>query len=126
VRREWIDTTLYVHDLRTSLITYPDNGRLPPLVDGVRRVLGGDDVLALLTDAGSIPTSDFADFAAAFGGGRKDSYMDFNASERCLGTESPPFLPHFGENYVQIIQAVDYVALRPETARAPATNVRRP
>jgi len=117
VGREWIDTTLYVEDLRTSLITYPDDGRLPALVEGVRRVPGADDILALLADAGSVPPSEFADFAAAFGGGRKDSYLDFNASERCLGTESPPLVPHFGENYVQVIQASDSVALVSDSDR---------
>src|SRR5262245_51822558 len=29
---DWIDHTLYVDDLRTSLITYPENGRLPAVV----------------------------------------------------------------------------------------------
>jgi len=109
---DWIDSKLYVEDLRTSLITYPDDGRLPALVEGVRRVPGPEDVLALLADAkGGVPPG-LLDIVAAFGGGgRKDSHADFNASERCLDLTSPPFMPQIGDNYLQIIQARDVVAL---------------
>src|SRR6185295_7763445 len=34
---EDLDHVVYVDDLRTSLITYPANGKLPPLVEGVAR-----------------------------------------------------------------------------------------
>src|SRR5215472_8931601 len=45
---DWIDNTLYVDDRRTSLITYPENGRLPALVDGVQRTPGIEDIFAIL------------------------------------------------------------------------------
>jgi hypothetical protein len=118
VGRDWIDTGLYVEDLRTSLITYPEDGRLPALVEGVRRVPGPEDILALLAGDGSVPLSAFTDFATTFGGGRKESHTDFNASERCLGAESPPFMPQFGgENHMHIIQAQDFVALVSDSSR---------
>jgi hypothetical protein len=109
---DWIDRKLYVEDQRTSLITYPDNGRLPALVEGVRRVPGPEDLLALLADArGGLPPG-LLDLVAAFGGGgTKDSHSDFNAFERCLDSPSLPLLPQIGENYVQVIQALDSVAL---------------
>jgi hypothetical protein len=109
---DWIDRKLYVKDLRTSLITYPDDGRLPALVEGVRRAPGQEDLLALLADAkGGLPPG-LLDLVAAFGGGgRKDGHTDFNAFERCLDSPSLPLLPQIGENYVQIIQARDSVAL---------------
>src|SRR5262249_44506609 len=36
----WLDYAAQIEDLRTSLVTYPENGRLPKLVDGVQRVGG--------------------------------------------------------------------------------------
>src|SRR5262249_44200268 len=51
-------------------------------------------------------------FAAAFGGGKKDSHTDFSKGERCLGSLSVPIVPQFGDdNYMQIIQGSDQVAL---------------
>jgi hypothetical protein len=115
---DWIDSRLFVEDLRTSLITYPDNGRLPALIEGVRRVPGPEDLLALLADAkGGVPPG-LLDIVAAFGGGgRKNSHADFNASERCLDLTSPPFMPQIGDNYLQIIQARDVVALVSDIGR---------
>lgn len=45
---EWIDNAPLIEDLRTSLISYPANGRLPGLVKGVRRVPTFDDIIAAL------------------------------------------------------------------------------
>ena len=45
---DWTDGAPLVDDLRTSLITYPENGRLPALVTGVRRVPGPQDLIAAL------------------------------------------------------------------------------
>jgi hypothetical protein len=107
---DWIDTKLYVDDFRTSLITYPDNGRLPALVEGVRRVPGPEDILAALADAkGGLPP-ELLSILAAFAGGPKNSHTDFNASERCLDVSSPPLVPQIGENYMQIVQARDHLA----------------
>src|SRR5260221_691312 len=60
----WLDYAAQVEDLRTSLITYPENGRLPPLVQGVKRIGG---VAAVMADIkGTLPVRFFA------GGIRKD------------------------------------------------------
>lgn len=109
---DWIDTKLYVEDLRTSLITYPENGRLPLVVDGVIRRPGIEEILAALDNAGNGPPLALGNLLAAFTGGKRDSHTDFNDGERCLGSVGVPILPQFGDdNYVQIIQASDSIAL---------------
>jgi hypothetical protein len=107
----WLDYTAHVENLRTSLITYPENGRLPKLVDGVQRAPGVEDIIALLSD----PKATFPPgLLAALGGGRKDGPEDLGASERCLGGAGPPFTAGFDNNYMQIIQARDHVVLLTE------------
>src|SRR5207249_5878470 len=64
----WLDYTGRVENLRTSLITYPENGRLPPLVEGVRRLPGPQEVIAALTDGEPPPPA----FLATFGRGKRD------------------------------------------------------
>ncbi|HUK33238.1 MAG TPA: hypothetical protein VLV86_04970 [Vicinamibacterales bacterium] len=109
---DWIDNKLYVEDFRTSLITYPENGRLPALIDGVRRMPSIEDILAALSDAGSSgPSPALASLLASLAGGTKDSHTDFNRSERCLDVMSVPVLPGFGDNYLEIIQSSDHVAI---------------
>jgi WD40 repeat protein len=115
---DWIDDTLYVNDLRTSLITYPENGRLPATIDGVRRTPRFDDLIAALGGANTgAPPAALQSFAAMFAGGRKDSYADFNQFERCLLAADVPFVPQLTEGYVQIIQAPDSVVLLTEFDR---------
>jgi hypothetical protein len=107
----WLDYEAQIENLRTSLITYPENGRLPALVEGVRKVPGVDDIIALLSDPkATIPPG----LLAAFAGGRKDGPEDLSPSERCLGGAGPPFVASFDNNYVQIIQAKDQVVLLTE------------
>jgi WD40 repeat protein len=117
---DWLDDAPPVDDLRTSLITYPQNGRLPALVKGVRRVPGFDDLLAALgsIQPGStqLPIAQFAQFAA-FGGGARESYTDFMMSERCLIETEVPLVPQLDANYIQIIQGSDHVVLRTEFSR---------
>jgi hypothetical protein len=109
---DWIDHTLLVDDLRTSLITYPDNGRLPAIVDGVRRMPRFDDLIAALGGANSSqPPTSLLSLATMFGGGRKDSYTDFSMFERCLLAADVPFVPQLGDNYVQIVQSRDSLVL---------------
>jgi len=112
VTLDWIDNTLHVDDLRTSLIAYPENGRLPALVEGVQRMPTVQDILAILADnkGGGIPPG-LLPVLAMFGAGRRDSYENFTMSERCLSAASVPLEPGLGDNYVQIIQAKDYVVL---------------
>jgi hypothetical protein len=107
----WLDYEAQVENLRTSLITYPENGRLPPLVEGLRRLPGVEDIIALLSDPkATIPPG----LLAAFGGGRKDGPEDLSPSDRCLGGAGPPFVAGFDNNYVQIIQAKNDVVLLTE------------
>jgi hypothetical protein len=108
---DWIDTDIHVDDLRTSLITYPENGRLPPLVEGVSRLPGVEDILSALSDPKSADPQLFTQLAA-FGVGKKDSHSDLGPAERCLLGPVVPIMPGLGDNYVQIIQSRDQVALR--------------
>jgi hypothetical protein len=108
---DWIDNTLHVEDLRTSLITYPENGRLPALVEGVTRMPDVADFLAALSDPKSAP-SGLISMLTAFGAGKKDSHADLGVSERCLLAPIVPMVPGLGDNYVQIVQSKDQVALR--------------
>lgn len=115
---DWIDDTLHVNDLRTSLITYPDNGRLPAIVEGVPRVPRFEDLIMALSGANSgAPPASLLSFAMMFAGGRKDSYTDFMTSERCLLAAEVPFVPLLSDHYVQIIQGPDYVVLLMEFDR---------
>ena len=115
---DWFDDTLHVNDLRTSLITYPENGRLPATVEGVRRMPRFDDLIAALSGANSgAPPASLLSFATMIGGGRKDSYTDFMTSERCLLAAEVPFVPQLSDSYVQIVQARDYVVLLMEFDR---------
>jgi hypothetical protein len=115
---DWMDDAPPVDDLRTSLITYPANGRLPALVRGVRRMPGIDDLIAALgsVQGGAPPVALFAQFAS-FGGGNKDSYTDFMMSERCLVGGEVPFVPQLDGNYLQIIQGRDHVVVMTESSR---------
>jgi hypothetical protein len=112
---DWMDGTLRVDDLRTSLITYPANGRLPAKLDGVKQMPQIEDIIGLLADASksgtfTIPPSLGALFAA-FQGGKKDNYTDFMPSERCLFDAFVPMVPQLDDNYVQIVQGSDHVVL---------------
>jgi len=115
---DWIDATLHVNDLRTSLITYPENGRLPAIVEGVRRMPRFDDLIAALGAANSgAPPAALQSFAAMFAPGRKDSHLDFNQFERCLLSADVPFVPQLVDNYIEIVQSRDYVVLLTEFDR---------
>jgi hypothetical protein len=105
---DWIDNALHVEDLRTSLITYPENGRLPAVVEGVRRTPSIQDIIALVADG---PSPELFSLAAMLSGGKRDSYEDFNVAERCLIAPQIPIVPGIGANYVTIIQGKDDVAL---------------
>jgi hypothetical protein len=109
---DWIDTRIHVDDLRTSLITYPENGRLPALVEGVTRMPDLDEFLAALSDPKGASSPNLLSLLAAFGGGKKESHTDLSVSERCLVAPVVPIVPGLGDNYVQIVQSRDQVALR--------------
>ena len=105
----WLDYAPQIEDVRTSLITYPENGKLPKLVDGVRRVPGADEILAALADIKGGPPP--AVLQAFLSGGKRDGPEDFGTSERCLFGGGPPFMPDVDNNYVQVIQSNDHVVL---------------
>ena len=108
---DWLEFSGRVEDLRTSFITYPENGKLPKLVDGVRRLPGVDEVLSALAEAkGAIPPS-LASFLADT---PKNGPEDFGPAERCLFGGGPPYTPDVDNIYVQIIQAKDHVVLMTE------------
>jgi hypothetical protein len=104
----WLDYVAQVEDLRTSLVTYPENGRLPRLVEGVQRIGG---LAAALNDIkGTLPVRFFA------GGIGKDGPEDRGLFERCIvgPNTGPPFTPGGDNNYMQIVQTRDYVVLLAE------------
>ena len=105
----WFEGAGVGENLRTSLIVYPPNGRLPALVEGAaihRASLIGGDV------PGERPV------LALYGGIAKDGPEDRGLSERCLVgfNAGPPFNANrFGYNAnVQIIQNKDYAVIMTE------------
>jgi hypothetical protein len=114
---DWIDNAVRVNDLRTSLITYPENGRLPALVDGVQRMPGFDDLIEFLANAKDGPPPGLLSLLAALGGGTKEGHEHYNKFERCLYGGDVPFVPQFSDNYVQIIQGPNDVALLTDSFR---------
>lgn len=104
----WLDYAAQTEDLRTSLITYPENGRLPPLVDGVKKIGG---FAAVFNDIkGTLPVRFFA------GGIGKDGPEDRGLFERCIvgPNTGPPITPGGDNNYLQIVQTRDYFTVLTE------------
>jgi hypothetical protein len=100
----WLDYRSQTENLRTSLLVYPPNGRLPKLVDGVTLVGG---LAAAFKD---IPGKRPVRFG--FGGIGKDGPEDRGLSERCIAADNgPPFAPGFDNNYLQIFQSRDRIVL---------------
>ncbi len=83
-------------DNRTSLIVYPENGRMPETVEGVPVQVGGLGP----DEPGTRPVR------MVVGGIAKDGPEDRGISERCIvGFNSgPPFTPNLYNNNVQIVQ----------------------
>lgn len=93
----WFESAGIGDTVRTSLIVYPENGRLPATVEGVPRqfdTLGED-------------TPSTRPVRTLVGGIAKDGPEDRGLSERCIvGFNSgPPFTPSLYNNNVQIIQS---------------------
>jgi hypothetical protein len=100
----WLDYKAHAEDLRTSLISYPANGRLPKLVDGVQKI--GGFAAALKDIPGTRPVRFY------FGGIGKDGPEDRGLGERCIASEvGPPLTPGFDNNYIQIFQGRDHVVI---------------
>ena len=84
-------------NLRTSLITDPSNGLLPPLTEDAKRRQAGDA-------------------ARRTGRGPSDSVQDRSLGERCItwGNVGPPMLPPTYYANFQIMQTGDYVIISHE------------
>ena len=102
----WFEMAGRGDNYRTSLITYPLNGRLPEIAEGAEHQYGGlgEDI------PGQRPVR------FVVGGIGKDGPEDRGLSERCIiGFNSgPPFLPSGYNNNLQIIQHKDHVVIMTE------------
>ena len=102
----WYERAAIGYDLRTSLITYPDNGRIPPSVEGAFMQRGGVSQ--------DFPSQRPVRFVV--GGIGKDGPEDRGLSERCIAgfNAGPPFMPSSYNNNVQLIQHRDHVVIMTE------------
>jgi hypothetical protein len=115
---DWLDTTVRVEDLRTSLISYPDNGRVPKLVDGARHVPSVDDIIEILTESkGPGLPPELIPLLAAFQGSKAEGHEDFSTGERCIFGPTTPIVPGIADSYVQLIQSKDHVVLLTDATR---------
>ncbi|GJM13234.1 MAG: hypothetical protein DHS20C12_16370 [Pseudohongiella sp.] len=104
----WNDRTDLVQSGRTSLITQPSNGRIPPVRDGVHVQLGGD----ITTD---VDFGESRPVRYTHGGIGRAGPEDRGLSERCLVFVSgPPLLTGYYNNHIQIFQNADHVVLLAE------------
>ena len=95
--RFWFDFgTSVVEDRRTSLIVDPPNGRRPPLTPA------GEQRLASAGPFG---------FGGSFGSAPLEQIEDLNFFDRCIGTAALPIYPTAYNNYVQLFQTPDHVAM---------------
>lgn len=99
----WVESAGISENLRTSLITYPENGQLPARQEGVVVQVGGlgpdfQGQRPVLTPVGGIS---------------KDGPEDRGISERCIVgfNAGPPFTPSMYNNNVQIVQNKDHVVI---------------
>ncbi len=99
----WYERAGIGYDLRTSLIPYPANGRLPDVVEGATMQRGGVSQ--------DIPGERPVRFVV--GGISKEGPEDRGLSERCIAgfNAGPPFMPSSYNNNVQIIQHRDHVVI---------------
>ena len=102
----WVENAGRGDNTRTSLITYPENGRVPETVEGVPVQIGGLGP----DEPGMRPVR------MTVGGIAKDGPEDRGLSERCIvGFNSgPPFTPNLYNNNVQLVQSKDHVVIMTE------------
>ena len=103
----WIENADIGDTVRTSHIVYPENGRLPPLVEGAiaeQGVYGGGT------------TGEPRPVRISAGGVGTDGPEDRGLSERCLVgfNAGPPFTPSLYNNNVQIFQNRDTAVIMTE------------
>ncbi|MGI9250974.1 MAG: hypothetical protein ACR2PR_07220 [Pseudohongiellaceae bacterium] len=99
----WMEVAGRGDNLRTSLITWPKNGRLPETVEGVPVQVGGLGP----DEPGTRPVR------MVVGGISKNGPEDRGLSERCIvGFNSgPPFTPSLYNNNIQIVQNKTHVVI---------------
>ena len=104
----WVESAGLQENVRTSLITYPSNGRFPPLAEGA--VLQESDASGVTEIPGERPVR------FTVGGISSDGPEDRGLSERCLvGFNSgAPIFPSLYNNNIQIFQNRDQVVLLTE------------
>ncbi|NQV70043.1 MAG: hypothetical protein HQ498_08465 [Pseudohongiella sp.] len=102
----WVETAGIGDVVRTSIIVYPTNGRLPPYAEGAIVVQGrlapdieGERPLRVIT-----------------GGIGTDGPEDRGLSERCIMgfNAGPPISPSLYNNNLQIVQSKDHVVIMTE------------
>ena len=98
----WMERARVDGVVRTSLLVYPLNGRLPELVEGITHPPGGER---------DVPGERPVRFAV--GGIGRDGPEDRGLSERCLVgfNAGPQLMPSVYNNNVQIVQNKDYVVI---------------
>ncbi len=98
----WMERARVDGVVRTSLLVYPLNGRLPELVEGITHQPGGER---------DVPGERPVRFAV--GGIGRDGPEDRGLSERCLVgfNAGPQLMPSVYNNNVQIVQNKDYVVI---------------
>ena len=102
----WYERAAIGYDLRTSLITYPENGRIPPAVEGAFMQRGGVSE--------DFPSERPVRFVV--GGIAKDGPEERGLAERGIVgfNAGPPFMPSSYNNNVQLIQHQDHVVILTE------------
>lgn len=101
----WMEKVRGKGNVRTSLIVFPPNGRIPPLAPGIENQPGGE-----VEAVGQRPVR------FVIGGIGRDGPEDRGLSERCLVgfNAGPPLSPSVYNNNLQIIQNRDHVVILTE------------
>tara|TARA_B110000858_G_scaffold198281_1_gene263714 strand:+ start:19325 stop:20344 length:1020 start_codon:yes stop_codon:yes gene_type:complete len=101
----WMENVKREGNVRTSLIVFPLNGRIPELAVGVENVPGGE-----IETAGQRPVR------FVIGGIGRSGPEDRGLSERCIVgfNAGPPLAPSVYNNNLQIIQNSDQVVIMTE------------
>ena len=101
----WMEKIRGEGNVRTSLIIFPPNGRIPELVEGIQNQPGGE-----IEAVGERPVR------FVIGGIGRDGPEDRGLSERCLVgfNAGPPLSPSVYNNNLQIVQNKDHVVILTE------------
>ncbi|MDD9895075.1 MAG: hypothetical protein OXU24_04710 [Gammaproteobacteria bacterium] len=102
----WVESAGIGDTVRTSIIVYPTNGRMPPFAEGAEIVQG-----RLAPDVDGVRPVRFLP-----GGIGSDGPEDRGLSERCIMgfNAGPPIFPSLYNNNLQIVQNKDHVVIMTE------------